>query len=91
MREVNPLSGQRGGVVLQITSMGGFVGFPGSAYYHAAKFAVEGFTESVSREVRPEWNSEPPRLAPCLLFHAFDPCLVMSFFPLHTLAPTLPT
>lgn len=58
MREVNPLSGQRGGVVLQITSMGGFVGYPGSAYYHAAKFAVEGFTESVSKEVRPEWNSK---------------------------------
>lgn len=51
-------SGQQGGVVVQITSMGGFVGYPGSAYYHAAKFAVEGFTESVSREVRPEWNSQ---------------------------------
>ncbi|KAH8654731.1 hypothetical protein BGZ61DRAFT_571546 [Ilyonectria robusta] len=28
----------------------------GCAYYNASKFAVEGFTEYVSREVRPEWN-----------------------------------
>ncbi|CAN8101851.1 unnamed protein product [Discula destructiva] len=57
MRETNTLSGgQQGGVILQITSMGGFMGFSGSAWYHASKFAVEGFTESVSREVRPEWN-----------------------------------
>lgn len=49
---------QQGGVIVQVTSMGGFIGYPGSAYYHAAKFAVEGFTESLSREVRPEWNSK---------------------------------
>lgn len=48
-----------GGLIVQISSMGGFMGFPGNAWYHAAKFAVEGFTESVSREVRPEWNSMP--------------------------------
>lgn len=59
MREDNARNGgkQQGGVIVQISSMGGFMGFPGNAYYHAAKFAVEGFTESVSREVRPEWNS----------------------------------
>ncbi|KAJ4385752.1 hypothetical protein N0V93_010183 [Gnomoniopsis smithogilvyi] len=56
MRETNAESGQQGGVVVQISSMGGFMGFAGNAWYHAAKFAVEGFTESVSREVRPEWN-----------------------------------
>lgn len=62
MREINALpdengGGRQGGVVVQISSMGGFVGYPGLAWYNAAKFAVEGFTESVSREVRPEWNS----------------------------------
>jgi len=56
MREVNPQNGSRGGVVLNVSSMGGRVAFPGNAFYHAAKFAVEGFTESVSKEVRPEWN-----------------------------------
>jgi len=48
----------RGGLVMNVTSVGGFVGIPGTAFYHAGKFAVEGFTESVAKEVRPEWNSE---------------------------------
>ncbi|KAI1171711.1 short-chain dehydrogenase/reductase-like protein SDR [Nemania sp. FL0916] len=55
-RDENRRNGQQGGVVLNVTSLGGFAGFPGSAFYHAAKFGVEGFTESVSKEVRPEWN-----------------------------------
>lgn len=55
-RDENPKTGQVGGVVLNLTSLGGFAGFPGSAFYHAAKFAVEGFTESIRKEVRPEWN-----------------------------------
>ncbi|KAI1107632.1 short-chain dehydrogenase/reductase-like protein SDR [Jackrogersella minutella] len=55
-REENPKSGQQGGVMLNVTSLGGFAGFPGTAFYHAGKFAVEGFTESLSKEVRPEWN-----------------------------------
>ncbi|KAI3332256.1 NAD(P)-binding protein [Xylariaceae sp. AK1471] len=55
-RDENPKGGQQGGVVLNVTSLGGFTGYPGNAFYHAAKFGVEGFTESVSKEVRPEWN-----------------------------------
>ncbi|KAI0487090.1 retinol dehydrogenase 8 [Xylaria cf. heliscus] len=55
-RDENPKTGQQGGVVLNVTSLGGFAGFPGTAFYHAAKFGVEGFTESMSKEVRPEWN-----------------------------------
>lgn len=58
MRENNARNGKQGGMVIQITSMGGYIAFPGNAFYHAAKFAVEGFTESVRREVRPEWNSK---------------------------------
>ena len=45
-----------GGVIIQISSLGGFVGFAGSAYYHASKFAMEGFTESIAKEMLPEWN-----------------------------------
>ncbi|KAL2024562.1 hypothetical protein VTK56DRAFT_7605 [Thermocarpiscus australiensis] len=56
MREVNPQNGPQGGVVLNVSSMGGRVGIAGNAFYHAGKFAIEGFTESVSKEVRPEWN-----------------------------------
>lgn len=57
-RDENPKTGQIGGVVLNVTSIGGFAGFPGSAFYHASKFAVEGYTESLSKEMRPEWNSK---------------------------------
>ncbi|KAL2844820.1 hypothetical protein BJY01DRAFT_263789 [Aspergillus pseudoustus] len=53
-REVNA-AGQ-GGTIVQISSVGGWVGFPGNAYYHASKFALEGFTESVAKEMDPAWN-----------------------------------
>jgi NAD(P)-dependent dehydrogenase (short-subunit alcohol dehydrogenase family) len=53
-RDVNPAGD--GGVVVQVSSVGGFVGFPGSTSYHASKFAMEGFTESVAKEMFPEWN-----------------------------------
>ncbi|KAI8627733.1 NAD(P)-binding protein [Xylariaceae sp. FL1651] len=55
-RDENPKTGQQGGAVLNVTSLGGFAGFPGNAFYHVAKFGVEGFTESLSKEVRPDWN-----------------------------------
>jgi len=53
MREVNnPI----GGKIQQITSMGGQLGVPYFSIYCASKWAVEGFTETVSKEVKPEWN-----------------------------------
>jgi NAD(P)-dependent dehydrogenase (short-subunit alcohol dehydrogenase family) len=42
---------QRSGCILQISSVGGRLARPGSAGYHAAKWAVGGFTESLSQEV----------------------------------------
>jgi NAD(P)-dependent dehydrogenase (short-subunit alcohol dehydrogenase family) len=44
---------QRSGVILQISSLGGRMAVPGSAAYHAAKWAVGGFTESLAQEVAP--------------------------------------
>ncbi len=44
---------QKSGAIVNISSMGGFIGFPGSGYYAATKFAVEGLTESLSKEVAP--------------------------------------
>lgn len=48
----------RGGLIFNISSLAGVCAFPGHAYYHAGKFAVEGWTESVAREMHPDWNSE---------------------------------
>src|SRR5579871_2918866 len=44
---------QRSGCILQISSVGGRLTRPGSTGYHAAKWAVGGFTESVAQEVAP--------------------------------------
>ncbi|HEY4024549.1 MAG TPA: SDR family oxidoreductase [Pseudonocardiaceae bacterium] len=42
---------QGGGRILQTSSVGGQVVFPGSSAYHAAKWGVEGFFETVAGEV----------------------------------------
>lgn len=44
---------QRAGHIIQISSAGGRIALPGLSAYHAAKFAVEGFSEAVSKEVAP--------------------------------------
>jgi NAD(P)-dependent dehydrogenase (short-subunit alcohol dehydrogenase family) len=42
---------QKSGCILQVSSVGGRIAVPGNAAYHAAKWAVGGFTESVAQEV----------------------------------------
>lgn len=42
---------RRSGTLIHISSIGGRVAFAGGALYHAAKFGLEGFAESVSQEV----------------------------------------
>src|SRR5271169_3701628 len=42
---------QKSGYILQISSVGGRLAVPGSTPYHAAKWAVGGFTESLAKEV----------------------------------------
>src|SRR5260370_23799315 len=44
---------QKGGYILQIPSVGGRLALPGSAAYHAAKWAVGGFSEALAQEVAP--------------------------------------
>ncbi|MCU1307563.1 MAG: short-chain dehydrogenase/reductase [Acidobacteriaceae bacterium] len=44
---------QKSGCILQISSLGGRLTRPGNAGYHAAKWAVGGFTESLAQEVAP--------------------------------------
>jgi NAD(P)-dependent dehydrogenase (short-subunit alcohol dehydrogenase family) len=44
---------QRSGHILQISSLGGRMGTPGLSIYQATKFALAGFSESVSKEIAP--------------------------------------
>jgi NAD(P)-dependent dehydrogenase (short-subunit alcohol dehydrogenase family) len=44
---------RRKGHVLNITSVAGFVGFPGSGYYAASKHAVEGWSDALAAEGAP--------------------------------------
>ena len=48
--------GGRGGLIMNISSVAGVCAFPGHAFYHASKHAVEGWTESVAKEVSQEWG-----------------------------------
>lgn len=43
----------RSGHVINITSVAGLIGFPGSGYYAASKHAVEGWSDSLQAEVGP--------------------------------------
>jgi NAD(P)-dependent dehydrogenase (short-subunit alcohol dehydrogenase family) len=47
------LRAQGGGRILQVSSEGGQVAYPNFSLYHASKWAIEGFVESVSLEVAP--------------------------------------
>ncbi|GAM82115.1 hypothetical protein ANO11243_000940 [Dothideomycetidae sp. 11243] len=46
----------QGGLIQQVTSIGGQRGVPSFSIYCASKWAVEGFTEALSHEIKPEWN-----------------------------------
>src|SRR5436309_2556591 len=47
------LRAQGGGRIIQISSYGGQVAFAGNSLYHATKWGIEGFAESVAQEVAP--------------------------------------
>jgi len=44
---------RRRGHIVNITSMGGFITMPGIAYYCGSKFALEGMSETLGKEVAP--------------------------------------
>jgi len=44
---------QRSGNIINITSVAGLIGYPGSGYYAASKHAVEGWSDALSAEVVP--------------------------------------
>jgi NAD(P)-dependent dehydrogenase (short-subunit alcohol dehydrogenase family) len=44
---------QRAGHIINVSSVGGYTGYPGWGVYGATKFAVEGITEALAGEVAP--------------------------------------
>jgi len=44
---------QGGGRILQLSSEGGQIAYPNFSIYHASKWAIEGFVESIALEVAP--------------------------------------
>ncbi|MEW6436218.1 MAG: oxidoreductase [Pseudomonadota bacterium] len=46
------LRSRRAGHILNISSMGGLMTFPGISAYHGSKFALEGISESLAKEVK---------------------------------------
>jgi NAD(P)-dependent dehydrogenase (short-subunit alcohol dehydrogenase family) len=47
------LRAQGGGRILQVSTAGGQATYPNFGYYHASKWGIEGFCETVAREVAP--------------------------------------
>src|SRR3954451_24331655 len=47
------LRAQGGGRILQVSSEGGQIAYPGFSVYHASKWGIEGFVEALSQEVAP--------------------------------------
>ncbi|MBR1221276.1 oxidoreductase [Bradyrhizobium sp. U87765 SZCCT0131] len=43
---------RRAGHIINITSMGGIITFPGLSFYHGSKFALEGISGALGKEVR---------------------------------------
>lgn len=44
---------RRAGHIINITSMGGLITMPGIAYYCGSKFALEGISDTLSKELKP--------------------------------------
>jgi NAD(P)-dependent dehydrogenase (short-subunit alcohol dehydrogenase family) len=44
---------RRAGHILNITSMGGFITLPGISYYCGSKFALQGISETLTKELKP--------------------------------------
>jgi len=61
-REVNPPGD--GGLIFNVGSIGGYSAQPSIPYYIASKFALEGFTESLRKEMSPEWNIQATIIEP---------------------------
>ncbi|KAF3003176.1 hypothetical protein E8E13_009253 [Curvularia kusanoi] len=71
----------RGGLIMNISSVAGACAFPGHAFYHASKHAVEGWTESLAKEVSQDWG---------ISFCIVEPAAVKTNFEGHSKKNTAP-
>jgi len=54
IKEVLPIMRkQRDGIIINVSSISGMLGIPGSSAYVSTKFALEGLSESISYEIEP--------------------------------------
>lgn len=44
---------RKSGHILNVSSVGGFTSFPGTGIYSATKFAIEGYSEALAKEITP--------------------------------------
>jgi len=44
---------KRSGHIINVASVGGLIAYPAIGFYHATKFAVDGYSESLNKEVSP--------------------------------------
>lgn len=57
---------QKYGHILQVSSLGGVNAFPNLGLYHASKWALEGFSQSLAAEVGPELGIRVTLIEPAL-------------------------
>ncbi|RPD56680.1 NAD-P-binding protein [Lentinus tigrinus ALCF2SS1-7] len=89
-RDENPVGA--GGRLLQMSSYLGVVGLPGTGFYAAAKFALEGMTETLAAEIDPKWNIKVTSLVPGWIRSAMAPRLTWPpEHPAYAANPSLPT
>lgn len=88
LRDENPKTGQQGGVILNVSSVGGYIGFPGQSFYHASKFAIEGWSESLAKELPAEWNSKSISLTANLDTFPSQPSQSLTLSKTQSISPT---
>ena len=69
---LKPMLKQRSGHIINVASIAGLIGLPGSSIYNAAKFGVVGFSEGLGREVG-RFRGARLRLLPRLYRYRFQP------------------
>jgi NAD(P)-dependent dehydrogenase (short-subunit alcohol dehydrogenase family) len=58
--ELRQMRAQGSGAIVNCSSLGGLVGLPGRASYHASKHGVLGLTKSAALEYAPQASASTP-------------------------------